>query len=580
MKKIKKNISSQNKWILFYLVATLVACFSFGQLINSYGTYTLFTTAVGICLAVGYYIYEKRQNKKEQLPSPCVAVICIGVFVVQCFYVIVGEMINCVYKSDTVQWPFSILLVIGIITIAMVFCRQYKKGKIDAEQMIAIIIFITFLFRLIYTQFTWSANLSRQNDTIAFTNGGGHLGYIWHLWANGQLPQCDPRSMWEFSQPPFYYIVSAIWVKINTVLGVPLSKVAENIQILSLFFVTVTTIYLDKIMIKMKLSATKRLWGIVLFSCIPYFTYLAGAVNNDVLMLLLTVMTFYYAMRWYESPSWHLLIIEAILTGLLVMTKSSGALIAPAIVVVFLFRMVKDKNERVKRLVQYLVFGVISLPIGLWWNVRNMMRFDMPFLYVNEPSKESVQYIPDYSIWQRLFDVDQQLNHLYTELVNTNTDVDHNIIISTIKTLVFTQSHEMMKTDVTYFYGLLLFVYTVIFVIVLVGFGFVGLIKANVDVYQKLMWLALSISYIVFYLYFNISYPFVHTMHARYLLPLFVVGVPWMILGMSHFRQIISEKKVFVNKIMFPVLVSYAISYYGVLQTYMIQILIQAGEQL
>lgn len=580
MKMSGKSISLQNKWILFYLLLSFIACFSFGQIIDSYATYTLVATAVGILLAIGYFVYEKYQNKKGLIPSPCVAVICIGIFAVQCIYVIVGEMINCFFTADIVQWPFSILYISAIIMIAFVLVKQYKKEKINIEQMITIIIFITFLFRLIYTQFTWSANLSRQNDTIAFMKGGGHLGYIWHLWAYGRLPQCDPRSMWEFSQPPFYYIVSAIWVKINTVIGVPIIKAAENIQILSLFFVTATTIYLDKIMIKMRLSGIKRLWGIVLFSCIPYFTYLSGAVNNDVLMVLLTVMAFYYAMCWYENPTWLLLILESVLTGLLVMTKSSGALIAPTIMVVFIFKMINDKNNILKRIGQYFVFGIISLPIGLWWNIRNMILYDMPFLYVNEPSTESMQYIPEYSIWQRLFDLDNQLNHLYTELANTNPNIDHNIIISTIKTLVFTHSYEMMETDVTYLYGLLLFICTIIFVIVFVGLGIVGLIKSKYEICTKLMWLVLVVSYGVFYMNFNISYPFVHTMHARYILPLFVMGIPWMVLGISYCRQKVVAKKTVMNRILLPVFVGYAIIYYGILQTYIIQILIQAGEQL
>lgn len=572
------NLLKQNKSIVIYLFACLLACFFFYQFIDTYGSYVVFIAVLGIISVIAYYIYERLMVKKGRQPSVMIPIIIVGILVTQVLYVVVGEMIYCYFVSDNVQWVFSGIVLAGIVGIGFAIGVRYLRGRLNAEQTIAIAIFIAFLFHLIYAQYTGITNLARQNDTITFTNGGGHLGYIWHVWAYGTLPQVDPRKMWEFSQPPLYYLMCGYWVKISTLLGVPIMKAAENIQFFSVLCVTITTIYMDKIMMKMHLDATKRLWGVICFSLFPYFTYLAGAVNNDVLLLLLTVMAFYYAIRWYQEPKISLLIVDAVITGLLVMSKSSGALVAPAIATLFIMHFLKDKGCRGKRILQYLLFGVISLPIGLWWNVRNMVRFDMPFLYVNEPSIDSVQYIPEYSIWERFFGMENQLNHLYTELFNTSANVDYNIIITTFKTLVFTHSSEMMQTKLTYTFGLILFAFTIVLVLAMVIFGLIGVIKGRVELHQKVAWIVLFISYILFYLKFNFDYPFVHTMHVRYLLPVLVIGIPWMIVGLNQIWNQYLAKNTNAAKTLKIVFGSWIVVYYGILQCYIFQILIQAGE--
>lgn len=577
MKKLLTCILGQ-KDILLYFIASLLACFAFHQVIDSYGAYVIFMAVEGIVGVIGYYAYERIMLRKGSKPSGLVPIILIGVYAMQCIYVIAGEMINCYFTADMVQWIFTGILFVGIMVSLFGILRLQHKEKITPEQTVSAVIFVAFLFQLLYAQFTGAANISRQNDTIQFVAGGGHLGYIWHVWAYGTLPQVDPRTMWEFSQPPLYYLLSGYWCKISSLLGVNLLKVAENIQFLSVFCVTLTTIYVDKIMVRMKLSAQKRIWGVLLMSCIPYTTYLSGAVNNDVLLALLTVMSFYYALKWYEEPKLTTLLADAVLTGLLVMSKSSGALVAPAILVLWIMRFIKDKDMRLRRVGEYLLFGVISLPLGLWWNVRNMIRFDMPFLYVNEPSTDSVQYIPDYTLWERLFDVKNQLNHPCIDLFNTSPNVDHNIIISTVKTLVFTQSVEMMKTPVTRFWGMAALVMTILLLVVMIACGIVGLHKISVGKHFKLSWLVLCISYLAFYLHFNLQYPFVHTMHARYILPVIFLNIPWMICGMDFLWKNMKQRLPKSYKWIKGIFAAYAIGYFGVVQCFIMEIMIQAGE--
>lgn len=568
-----KKALLRNREIIFYIIMCFLSCFAFRQYISSFSGYMILTTITGVISLLGYYFYEKYTIRRNVRKSPLVAIVLFGIFIMQCLYVIAGEMIYCGFKSDAVQWIFSVLIFIIPICSAVYLYRMWKKQLVTVEELIRVTIFIGFLFRLIYVQFTDINILSRQNDTIAFTNGGGHLGYLWYVWANGTVPNVDPRSLWEFSQPPLYYILCGYWIKISTWLGVPNLEASENLQMFSLLCVTLTSVYLDKILIKMDIKPLNRLGGQLAFLCLPYFTYLSGAANNDVLFVLLTVMVFYYVICWYEKKKVWLLMVSAVLTGLLVMTKLSGGLIAPAILALFILRFVKDKGERGKRIVEYLLFGVVSLPIGLWWNVRNAVRFQMPFFYTNEPDIGSVQYIPDYSIWQRLFDLENQLNHLYIELFNTSPNVDHNIIISTMKTMVFTHSVEYLLSPVTKFWGVVLFWSVVVGVVIAIICGMVGMFKSSQKMYLKVVWIVYLLTNIIFYLYYNVEYPFVHTMHVRYILPVFVIGVPWALEGGKYLLNKIPGAK--TKKVCCGVGIGYVLVVFAVLQAYIIEILIQ-----
>lgn len=570
--RVKKALL-RNQEIIFYITMCFLSCFAFRQYISSFSGYMIYTAVIGVVALLGYYLYEKYTIRRNVKKSPLVAIVLLGIFIMQCIYVIAGEMIYCGFKSDVVQWIFSVLIFMIPICSAVYLYRMWKKQLVTVEELISVTIFIGFLFRLIYVQFTDINILSRQNDTIAFTNGGGHLGYLWYIWANGTLPNVDPRSLWEFSQPPLYYILCGYWIKISTWLGVPNLEASENLQMFSLLCVTLTSVYLDKILIKMDIKPLYRLWGQIAFLCLPYFTYLSGAANNDVLFVLLTVMVFYYVICWYEKKKVWLLLVSAVLTGLLVMTKLSGGLIAPAILALFILRFVKDKGERGKRIVEYLLFGVVSLPIGLWWNVRNAVRFQMPFFYTNEPDIGSVQYIPDYSIWQRLFDLENQLNHLYIELFNTSPNVDHNIIISTMKTMVFTHSIEYLLTPVTKFWGVVLFWSVLVGVVIAIICGMVGMFKSSQKMYLKVVWIVYLLTNIIFYLYYNVEYPFVHTMHVRYILPVFVIGVPWALEGGKYLLNKIPGAK--TKKVCCGVGMGYVLTVFAVLQAYIIEILIQ-----
>ena len=75
------------------------------------------------------------------------------------------------------------------------------------------------------------------------------------------------------------------------------------------------------------------------------------------------------------------------------------------------------------------------------------------------------------------------------------------------------------------------------------------------------------------YAEYNVEYPFVHTMHVRYILPVFVIGVPWVLEGIKYLVYKIPGAK--TKKVCCGVGMGYVLTVFAVLQAYIIEILIQ-----
>ena len=105
-----KKALLRNREIIFYIIMCFLSCFAFRQYISSFSGYMIFTAVTGVVSLIVYYFYEKYTIRRNIRKSPLVAIVLIGIFIMQCLYVIAGEMIYCGFKSDAVQWIFSVLI--------------------------------------------------------------------------------------------------------------------------------------------------------------------------------------------------------------------------------------------------------------------------------------------------------------------------------------------------------------------------------------------------------------------------------------------------------------------------------------
>ena len=251
----------------------------------------------------------------------------------------------------------SILLVVGIYYAV----KQIKKLRIKYKDIVLIIMILGILIRVMYIIYT--PITERQHDVYSI-NDQGHLGYIYTIYQTGKLP--DTNSI-QFYHPPLFHLIAAGWLKVNDLFNVGLDRSIEGIQIITAIFSSLIMLVAYRIVEKIEIRNIYKILIMAVMAFHPTFIILAGSINNDVLMILLSFYIILYLIKWNDDPNIKNTIILAIITGCAVMTKVSGAIMAVPIMYTFIkriFEVYKVEKKNLLRLFgKFLLFGVISLPL-------------------------------------------------------------------------------------------------------------------------------------------------------------------------------------------------------------------------
>lgn len=234
----------------------------------------------------------------------------------------------------------------------------------------------------------------------------------------------------------------------------------------------------------------------------------------------------------------------AVSIGCAMMTKISGAMIAPAMAIVMLWRAWTDKKQWVKWVRQFACFGVVAFPLGLWYYVFQWIRFRMPFWYAPAVPEEMSQFIGMYSLWDRFSDYGHALERLSLRW-GPAPDVDYNIPVSLIKHSVFNElDYYTYFTPLTEILGTIMFWATAVMFILLIAASAAWLFMRHSETIYK-VFLGFGIMVIlVAYVKFCLEYPHVCAMNVRYVMAAVYLGM--LILGtvVSGLQEKIAGKSV------------------------------------
>ena len=255
------------------------------------------------------------------------------------------------------------------------------------------------LLRLFYVLF--STIYERQYDIgqidldAGYTVSGGHLAYIQYLYHNWHLPDMDPTTVYQFHHPPLHHYVCAVWMKICSVFVKNTDVLEESIQAVP-FLCSLLILWVLYLIVKQfALTDKAKLFVMALFSVHPSLILLSGSVNNDCMALLFTLLTVYAAMVWIRTKSLASLLGIALSIALGMCTKQNVAEMAFPVAAVFLYELIlewKKDGFPAKRIGQFAVFGLVSVPLGMSFYVRNLVKFDVPLVWVYELAEDSWQY--------------------------------------------------------------------------------------------------------------------------------------------------------------------------------------------
>ena len=396
------------------------------------------------------------------------------------------------------------------------------KEKIDITKLINLVIIIGIVVRVIYVSYT---NYDvRQHD---IEPGVGHIAYIMHIYETGSLPE---SNRWQFYHPPLHHFLSAVWLKTCSLSFFDSTQIMECLQVLPLIY-TILIIYVTrKILKEINLEEKYQLLVMMIISLHPSLILLSGSINNDCLTLLLMVCVIWYMLKWRKKilnyfdkdnikenkNSFKELIITtivfAVFMGLCVMTKLNGAIIAIPVAIFFIWYFFGyfTNKEKIKRYILILgIFGLISLSLGLWYPIRNCIKFGQELTYVPTPGAASKCEV--YSLAERFLPISKK------ELIDDvfcDTGADCNIPAFVIKSSLFGEYsyyNVRIATFIKYINMIM-----ILFVIISTVRNLIHLKKKDMR-FERIFILLVHLISVISFIYFNIKMPYGCTMDFRYI---------------------------------------------------------------
>ena len=405
---------------------------------------------------------------------------------------------------------------VGVVTLAVFFFIGVKHRKMT-EDSILVLLMAALAMRIFYVVMT-QAHIYQNDIGVLWSPLGGHLGYVRYLLDNQALPDFDPTTRHQFYQPPLHYIITALWVKLHTLLGIQIEAADENIQVLSLFYSMASLGILNKIGIRLKISVWGRLAALSVIAFLPYDIMMSAAINNDLLMTLLVLMCIYFTVKWYQESGLGNILLMGITIGCAMMTKISGVLIAPGVAIIMLIKAWNGRREWKKYLGQFTVFGSAAFPLGLWYPLKCLFQYGVPLGYVPNMGTDSGQYIGMYTGIRRLFDVRNQLVELCLHWDHSAPYIDYNIPVSLVKFAVFGEGSYYLVNEIVKKLGTWTFWFTAGLLAAAALLCVVCLIRRNLPWIYKISFGTMILVMMGSYVKFCYMFPHVCTMHIRYVM--------------------------------------------------------------
>ena len=428
--------------------------------------------------------------------------------------------------TSTVQ-SFMKLVIVVIIFIGSFLLTQ-KKNK--EEILLQTVVLIGLTMRIGYMLYTPCT--IRQHDLgLLSIQGGGHAGYILHL-LEGRLPSSNHI---QYYHPPLFHALAAGMIKITRpfLISNNIEQLIETAKIVSCYASCLILLMTKEICKALNLKERATLIVVAQIAFLPNFYLLAGRINNDALAIFFVILIILYTIKWYEAPKLFYMIALALGFGLGMMTKLSVGMLALFTGSIMLLKLIESikQGRGIGILKEYVFFGVIAIPLALWYPIRNYICFKQPLMYVYELTGKGEDYCGNLSFFQRFIEFD--LTRLLSPIYN-NPHQDKAAPMYLLKGALF--GEFSMRGQIVA--QLLIITHAILCIATLVAIGYFV-----INYRGKLVWrIGLPSVWTLFYIAyigFNIRYPYTCTMDYRYIVPTAILGA--IFVGITS--ELIEEKE-------------------------------------
>ncbi|MCH4238995.1 MAG: glycosyltransferase family 39 protein [Oscillospiraceae bacterium] len=488
----------------------------------------LAATAVGFLLFHHTKPAEKASNNTSNGWMAAVGV-CLAICCVCLLYLLANS-----------PFQLEMLALLALLALAATALWFYLNDKFSARLACVLLGAAAFVLRAVYILYT--DYLTRQHDVSYIQDDFGHQAYMLYLVThNFALPDFDPRSVWEFYHPPLHYFLCALWIRLQLQFGTEIETAVENVQFLTLFASCAVLIISYRILRLLHFDGAALVIPFALLCFHPSLMILSGSINNDMLCILLSFAAILYAVRWYQQPTGKNIVLLAACIGFSMMAKSSGALTAPAVAVIFLIKLRQSKGHRAALWKQFLLFFAVCIPLGMWWSIYCKMRFGIPFGAVSGLKPDNPQYVGNYSPAERFFGIDWQHRSVFEHWDWKNHIFEYNLFVALLKTSMFDEAWLFHSGSGLKCAQMLFYVNIVIVISSLVCMA-AAVVRTMCDRHHNrpyaTFFLTLYITYLAFYIWFCFKEPYACTQSFRYIVPTVLLGGIGIGTVLKHIRSV------------------------------------------
>lgn len=335
----------------------------------------------------------------------------------------------------------------GCIACVILSCASLLAAKaFKAEDAVFAVLSVGFVLRAVMVLFT-PLNFY-QHDVSGFGPGfqGFHDDYIMYIYENWALPDGDVRDLGQLYHPPLHHALSAVFFKLNSVIFPGRAGEVNVLKTLPFIWSNGLVLFALQILRHFRLKGTTLVLPLALVCFHPQFVFLAIQVNNDALAMMLFTASVCLALKWYDDPKLTTILFTALTVGCAMMTKLSAGLAAFPVGFLFLWRLImalrkKDKDRSItsgELIKQFVLFGLLVFPLGMWYPVKNYVSHGTPFTYVFTIDSTGGQDIWMYPATGRLFaPSSESLKMPFLTYDSSKPAVDYNMFLALLKTSVF-----------------------------------------------------------------------------------------------------------------------------------------------
>lgn len=403
----------------------------------------------------------------------------------------------------------------------------------------------------------------------------GHYGYIQYLMEHRALPDFDPRLMWCYYNPPLFHVVVAALMGIACSLGATFVGSLWLATFVSAVCVCVTTVVTRRLLMRLAGLAHERgaglsvdvacLVALALVAFHPTMSWLSFTGNNDAMSIMFMVLAVERCVAWrahvgevarrrearaeatqvgmglanvatpdeaarllrergvrFDRRGLALIVQVALALGLGMATKVSSFLVAPGIAWVFVGWLIHEwrRGTHMRLVGPFAAFLAVSVAIGMAFPVYNLVRWGIPFSYV-QYDNQAAAVSADAALPERVGIPDAE-KFVELHLNNLDTSQEANIWSQTLKSSLFDEYYVPETAETTRAMRLLLGLALALSVACLALGTYGGVSDTVLPGWARGLLGVNALAILAFYVRFCLTMPAVCTMNFRYVVSAFV----------------------------------------------------------